>query len=68
MTTTDGRYTVLFILEYWCTSWLKIILNVDTLWEYFSQVGKVDACTIMRWVVVGIGHLTALCHHLLWLW
>ena len=67
MTTTDGRYTVLCVLEYWCTSWLKIILNVDALWEYFSQVGKVDACTIMR-VVVGIGHLTALCHHLLWLW
>ena len=20
------------------------------------------------WLVVGIGHLTALCHHLLWLW
>ena len=44
--TTDGRYSV-FILEYW-HSWLKIILNVDALCEYFSRVGKVDACTIMR--------------------
>ena len=45
--TTDGRYSVLFILEYW-RSWLKIILYVDALREYFSQFGKVDACTIMR--------------------
>ena len=26
----------------------KIILDVDLLWEYFSQVGKVDACMIMH--------------------
>jgi RNA-binding protein Musashi len=45
--TTDGRYSVLFILEYWC-SWLKIILYVDALREYFPQFGKEDACTIMR--------------------
>ena len=44
--TTDGRYSG-FILEYWC-SWLKIILDVDVLWEFVSQAGKVDACTIMR--------------------
>ena len=44
--TTDGRYSV-FILEYW-RSWLKIILDIDAVWDYFSQVGKVDACTIMR--------------------
>ena len=44
--TTDGRYSV-FILEYW-RSWLKIILDVDALWEFVSQAGKVDACTIMR--------------------
>ena len=44
--TTDGRYSV-FILEYW-RSRLKIILDVDALWEYFSQVGKADVCTIMR--------------------
>ena len=45
--TTDGRYNLLFLLEY-CRSWLKNFLDVDALWEYFSQAGKVDACTIMR--------------------
>ena len=25
-----------------------MILNIDALWEYFSQAGKVDACMIMR--------------------
>ena len=44
--TTDGRYSV-FILEYW-RSWLKIILDIDAVWDYFSQAGKVDACMIMR--------------------
>ena len=32
--TTDGRYSVLFILEYW-RIWLNIILDIDVLWEYF---------------------------------
>lgn len=41
--TTDGRYFLLLI-----SIWLLNLHSVESLRDYFTQFGKVDACTIMR--------------------
>ena len=43
--TTDGRY--IYLLVYY-GSLAKFSISLETLREYFTQFGKVDACTIMR--------------------
>lgn len=44
--TTDGRYIVFFVTRRCCNA--KVTFNIDSLRDYFTQFGKVDACTIMR--------------------
>jgi len=41
--TTDGSYSLLSLTDSFLTEFL-----LDGLRDYFSQFGKVDACTIMR--------------------